>query len=543
MSDSRFVANPVDLDMSRSVFDRSSQHKTSFDSAKLVPIYLDEVLPGDTFTLDTAVVLRMGTPIAPVMDNAYLDIFYFFVPNRIVWDHWEQFCGANDTTFWTQSVEYTIPICNDSASRSIDDLGVYFGLNTAVASCDFCISELPFRGYFKIWNDWFRDENTQAPYLFTIGDASNAGLMNSALQKVNKLHDYFTSCLPAPQKGASVSLPLGTEASVKTKSSDVMTPAAGQVLDDIRFGVDPSLEANTYGVYLGTDFGHVGQLIHSSNLEAPSTDHLGSPINLIADLSTATAATINQLRLAFQVQKLLERDARGGTRYVEMLKAHFGVTSPDARLQRSEYLGGKRINVHTQQVLSTTAPQSETADATLGTTGAYSLTTDKSSGFTKSFTEHGYIIGVACVRTDHTYGQGVNRLFTRQHRFDFYYPALANIGEQPVKTLEIFAMSLTPDDLVFGYQEAWAEYRFKPSIVSSSMNPSETGSLDYWTYADAFSAAPVLNDTFMYETPSNIARTLAAGVTTQQFVADFYFKVKAARPMPVYSVPGLIDHH
>lgn len=549
MADTRFVSNPVNLDIQRSKFDRSFGHKTSFNAGQLVPVFVDEVLPGDTFDVRTACIVRMGTPIAPVMDNAYLDITYFFVPNRLVWEHWEQFNGQNDTTFWTQTIDYNVPqaVKDVAIARTFDDLAAYMGIPAAYTGADSSgvpCSVLPLRAYVLIWNEWYRDQNTQAPILVSKGDTDINKLLSFSLLQSNKYHDYFTSCLPAPQKGPSVLLPLGDLAPVMT-GADHLSVVEANALPAMALGVGDAVSGSgSFVLMTNTDSSGRGVMSVDENTENISSP-IHSPLNLWADLSEATSATINQLRLAFQIQKLLERDARGGTRYVEMLKAHFGVTSPDSRLQRPEYLGGQRINVAMDQVLSTTAPQTEDAEATIGTTGAYSRTGASGKGFVKSFVEHGYVIGLATIRTDQTYSQGLARFWTRSARFDFYYPVLANIGEQPVNKSEIYLMNDDPvvNNQVFGYQEAWADYRFKPSYCTGYMNPNVTGGLNYWTYGLSLSSAPVLNDDFMKQTGDEVSRTLAAGSTTHQFIADFWFTFYAKRPMPVYSVPGLIDHH
>jgi len=485
----RFALNPTNISIQRSMFGRTSELKTSFNAGKLIPIYCDEVLPGDTFSGKTSAVIRMGTPVAPVMDDAFIDVFYFFVPMRLVWNHWEQFNGQNDTTFWTQTNDYTIPTVDPSMGpRKVGDLGDYFGIpiryNTDVDTDKLPVSELPFRAYFKIWNDNFRDQNTQQPVLFNVTDDScGFPVLQSDPLPVNKYHDYFTSCLPQAQKGAAVQLPLGDIAPVITTTEDVIQNAA--TLPGIRFDADLSVSTDTGLVVDNTsDNEVVGKVV---SVAGGGTTNLGAPSNMAADLANATAASINSIRLAFQLQKILERDARGGTRYIEVIKAHFGVTSPDSRLQRPEYLGGAKIPVVINQVLSTTAPQSETAPATIGTTGAFSLTGIHGMDFSKSFTEHGYLIGVACIRTNHTYGQGISRMWTRKSRFDFYLPALANIGEQPVKNTELVAVVDEDGHVntgVFGYQEAWAEYRYKPNMCTAYLNPNNPNSLKYWTFAD-----------------------------------------------------------
>lgn len=542
-SESRFAYNP-EIDIKRSTFDRSSQLKTTFNAGELIPLLVEEVLPGDTFQLNTSLVIRMSTPIHPVMDNAYFDLYYFYVPSRIVWEHWKEFNGENTTTAWEQQVEYEIPQLTSPTSTGWEKgtIADYMGIPTGIAGLS--VNALPFRAYVKIWNDWFRDQNVQDPALIDIDDTTRAGVNTGTYQSdaqlggkplpVNKYHDYFTSCLPEPQKGPAVLLPLGDTAPVYPINQD------GGNLFKTSDGVPTSIYLRTGNSSQGSTGLNFDIRAATNSNSTPENGTLYS--NMQADLSNATAATVNELRQAFQLQKLYERDARGGTRYIEVIKSHFGVTSPDQRQQRPEYLGGTRIPININDVIQTSSTDTTSPQ---GNTAAYSLTGEReTASFTKSFTEHGYIIGVGCVRTEHTYQQGLERMWSRKRRFDFYWPALANIGEQAVLNKEIYAQGTAEDDEAFGYQEAWAEYRYKPSRVSGAFRSTYEQTLDVWHYGDKFTALPTLTDTFMRETKNNIDRTLAVQSTQEdQFLADFYFETKATRPMPIYSIPGMIDHN
>jgi hypothetical protein len=573
-SNSHFAQAPQ-VDIQRSTFDRSSGHKTTFNAGKLVPIYVDEVLPGDTFEMKTSAIIRGSTPIFPVMDNANLDIYFFYVPNRLVWDHWKEFNGENTTSKWEQTVEYSIPQMAPPLSTGTQPiagwekgtLADYMGIPTEVGpgasqtNPEYTVNHLPFRAYCLIYNEWFRDQNLQDPVLIDTGDSQTNGrhlipetepieyqiqaaLKGANLLPVNKYFDYFTGALPEPQKGPEVLLPLGSRAPVITSkmTNKIISDAA------LMFSAPQTGETGSnHSLFIQKGTG--GASTKQGRLVAGNQDASGGditqiiPQNLVADLEHATAATINELRLAFQIQRLYERDARGGTRYIEIIKSHFGVTSPDARLQRPEYLGGERIPINIDQVIQT----SGTAEGTTpqGNTAAYSLTGSQGSYFKHSFVEHGYVLGLACVRTEHTYQQGLEKIWNRKNRFDFYWPALANIGEQAILNKEIYLQaSKATNEEAFGYQEAWAEYRYKPSRVSSAFRSNVTGSLDAWHYADYYEELPKLSAKWVQETYKNVDRTLAVQSTLEdQYIADFWFKCKCTRPMPIYSIPGLIDHH
>lgn len=501
----------------RSSFNRSHGFKTTMDAGYLVPCFIDEVLPGDTFNLNMAGFGRLATPIHPVMDNAYLDTFFFFVPSRLVWDNFQKFHGEQENP--GDSTDYLIPVVTTPAGGYAEEsLADYFGIPTKVTGLD-DVNALPFRAYNLIWNEWFRDENLQDSLTVSKTDGPDADTLYT-LQKRGKRHDYFTSCLPWPQKGDAVDLPLGTSAAIRVDQF------AGTGIDGHYFVLDRDNAQNYAYAMTSATYGTGGSIIGTSD-----------QANLYADLTTATAATINQLREAFQIQKLYERDARGGTRYTEIVRSHFGVTSPDARLQRPEYLGGGSAPIQINDV-----PQTSSTDTTSpqGNLAGFGTVGFNRHGFTKSFTEHGYIIGLCSIRADLTYQQGLNRMWTRQTRFDFYYPALAHLGEQAVLSKEIYADGTASDDDVFGYQERFAEYRYKPSTVTGQFRSNAATPLDSWHLSQDFASRPLLNATFIEENPP-IDRVIAVP-SEPHIIFDAFFDLKCARPMPMYSVPGLIDH-
>lgn len=508
----------------RSSFDRSHGFKTTFDAGKLIPIFCDEVLPGDTFNLNMTGFGRLATPLHPIMDNMYLETFFFFVPNRLVWDNWEKFNGQQDNP--GDSTDYLVPTLASASLTAEGRLTDYFGLPVGVSVNSLSPSSLPFRGYNLIYNEWFRDQNLIDSLPVPKGDGPDGSselgwsVVGGLPARRGKRHDYFTSCLPWPQKGEAVSLPLGGTAPVVSDGSELkLTNAAGD-LNRVIFH-DSSIKGPAYNAPpLATELAY-----------------WGDTTGLQTDLTSATAATINDLREAFQVQKMLERDARSGTRYTEIIQAHFGVTSPDARLQRPEYLGGGSTRVSVSPV-----PQTSSTDTTSpqGNLAAFGTVGFDRHGFTKSFTEHGHIIGIACVRADLTYQQGLNRMWSRQDRYDFYWPALAHLGEQAVLNKEIYAQGTAADDDVFGYQERYAEYRYKPSLITGKFRSSSATSLDTWHLSQDFASLPVLNKTFIEENPP-IDRVIAVP-SEPHFILDSYFNLKCARPMPMYGVPGLIDH-
>jgi hypothetical protein len=552
-ANSRFATNPVRLDMSRSKFPRNFSHKTTFNAGQVIPFYVDEVLPGDTFQVRTSKVVRMQTLLTPVMDNVYLDTYYFFVPNRLVWEHWKQFMGENTESAWIPTVEYEVPQLTAPATTGweVGTIADYMGIPTGVPGLS--VNALPFRAYALIMNEWFRSENLTDPLQIPVDDATvagvNTGTYTTDVAKgglpfvANKFRDYFTSCLPSPQKGPDVTISVAQGANLPVYSLEQSIPDATFATAATRIWTnDPSHQNLGFSV----DTNVVGATPPSGSFYLIGNDNGASTArwdNLWAVTDgSVSVATINQLRTAFQIQKFYERSARGGSRYIETLKAHFGVTSPDARLQRPEYLGGNRIPITINQVIQNSGTVE--GSTPLGDTGAMSLTTDVHGDFTKSFVEHGFVIGVMVARYDHTYQQGIERFWSRKSMFDYYWPEFANIGEMAVLNKEIYATGESTDEEVFGYQEAWADYRYKPSRVSGEMRSAFAQSLDVWHLADDYSTAPSLSDGWIHEDPANINRVLAVSNNlANQFFCDIYVQNYTTRNMPLYSIPGLIDHH
>lgn len=563
----RFAALPK-AQIQRSVFNRSHDYKTTFDSGYLIPFYVDEVLPGDSFKLNCSIFCRLATPIVPFMDNLYLETFFFFVPNRLVWKHWENFMGQQDNP--GDSTDYLIPqTVAGNAGFSVGSVADYFGIPTGVKSLS--VSSLPFRAYQLIYNEWFRDENLQervgawAPAAThkddPVGDWNDTNSTGLTLLRRNKYHDYFTSALPWPQKGDAVDVNFGVGGAISWASdtfnvsssrvnnqsvkATVANPknlafiqpnlALQQEISNSRINVTvPDAGSN---VYL-TGFGDVSKTFALQGSSVPSVNPPSVDLPYLQFVGEQGAGlTINDLRQAFQVQKLLERDARGGTRYTEILRSHFGVVSPDARLQRPEYLGGSSTRILMNSVAQTAATNDVTPQANLS---AFGLFGDSFHGFSKSFVEHGYIIGLVNVRADLSYQQGVNRMWSRKSRLDFYFPVLAHLGEQAILNKEIYAQGTAADDQVFGYQERFAEYRYSPSVITGKMRSTDPQTLDIWHLAQKFDSLPTLSSQFIQDNPP-VSRVVAVQ-SEPQFILDAWFDLKCIRPMPVYSVPGLVDH-
>ncbi len=509
-------------DIPRSSFDCQSTHKTTFDAGYLVPVYVDEMLPGDTFRLNMTAFARLATPLYPIMDNMHLDSFFFFVPNRLIWSNWQKFMGQQNNP--SDSISYVVPQqVSPSGGYAIGSLQDYMGLPTAgQVTAGNTVSHCAFwpRAYNLIYNEWFRDENLQNSVTVDTGDGPDT-VANYTLLRRGKRKDYFTSALPWPQKGTSVTLPLGTSAPINWSSTNAT------VNNQVAGLFQNAAQSATIGTYS----------------PAATSIPASTAVGMYADLSLATAATINQLRQSFQIQKLLERDARGGTRYTEIIRSHFGVISPDARLQRPEYIGGGSTNININPIAQTSGTNASGTTTPMGTLAAMGTALAHNHGFTYSATEHGVILGLVSVRADLTYQQGLQRMWSRSTRYDFYFPAFATLGEQAILNKEIYVTGGSGDNNVFGYQERWAEYRYYPSRISSLFRSTATGTIDAWHLAQKFTTTPTLNTTFIQDTPP-VSRVVAVGASAngQQFIFDSFFDCKKARPMPMYSVPGLIDH-
>lgn len=518
----------------RARFKRDYSLLTTMNEGDLVPIYCDEVLPADTAKIDLNALMRMSTPLYPVMDNCYCDFYFFFVPSRLLWEHFENLMGQNDSTFWAEKVEYTTPKTTaPTGGWKVGTLADYFGIPTGVENLQ--VNSLPFRAYAKIWNEWFRDENLQQPVTMSKTDATTAGSnAGTALTdaeagglplKVCKYKDYFTSCLPSPQKGEAVTLPMSGNAPIFAYTDSTLTTKSS-VTGSGTGGVS---NLNTNGITLSPTYKKLS--LNGTVAGAGAGQFFGT------DLSGVSAATINELRQAIAVQHILERDALGGTRYKEILAKAWGVTSPDARLDRSEYIGGYRLPININQVIQTSSTDSTSPQ---GNTAAFSMTTMSRNMATYSATEHGFIIGLAAVRVDHSYQQGLSRLWTRSTRFSYYDPMLANLGEQAVLNQEIYAQGNAQDEEVFGYQEAWADYRYRTNMITGEMRSTYAQTLDAWHYADKYNELPKLSSDWIKEGTENIDRTIAVqSDNSRQFICNFYFDQTWTRAMPIYSIPGL----
>lgn len=535
---------------SRTRFNRDQTNLTTFNSGELIPFFVDEVLPGDTFQVDTSAIIRMTTPKYPVMDDAFIDFYYFYCPNRILWDNFKQFMGEVDNTPWKPTKNYEVPtivvqgsISSGPTEGSILD---YMGVPTKIKK-DFEVNALPIRAYVKIWNEFFRDQNVENGAVLRTGDQKEyyADDKNATVETrlkyantggrclpVNRFHDYFSSCLPYPQRGPEVTVPMNGNAPVALRSSNEYNIPYG----NLEFVLGKTQTSNAAGSlnYVTNTVSGKKQLLYGGT--DPKNGEIGNGY-VYADLSSVTATSINELRNAIAVQQYYEAMARGGSRYREQVQALWDVTISDKTAQIPEYLGGGRYRVGMNQIVQTSGQQGEN-DTPIGETGAMSVTPINESSFTKSFEEHGFVIGVLCVRHSRTYQQGLERFWSRRDRLDYYVPQFANLGEQPVKKKEIMLTGEATDEETFGYQEAWADYRMKPNRVSGLMRSNATGTLDFWHYADNYKKVPTLSQEWMAEGKEEIARTLIAQ-NEDQFFGAIRVANKTTRCMPLYSVPGL----
>lgn len=565
-----FSYNPTSIDIPRSKIKMRHSHKTTFNTGVLIPIYWREVVPGSTVKMDMSEITRMQTPIFPIMDNAFIDTFFFFVPNRLLWEHWEEFMGENKTGYWEQPIDYEVPQIKFNSNNQMltsgapywikgtnyypyavqaGSLADYLGIpivdaNTATPSWrgEFEVNALPFRAYYQIYNDWFRDENMMLPIDYDRGDTTVVAHMGSSdpdevnplvpPKYVAKFHDYFTSALPEPQKHDPVTLSLFDPSAVVRLNFADPTVQFGTASIDSQFnGHEVGIYKNNNGTNLyDAETGTGSQASHS--------------FGFAVDMSGARGISINEMRQAFAVQRYYEKQARGGTRYIEQLKSMFGVTSPDARLQRAEYLGGNRKPVNIDQVVQTSATDTVTPQ---GNVAGVSLTTQNNELFTKSFVEHGILMGLQVIRTEHSYQDGLNKMWLRKSPFDYYNPTFANLGEMPIYNKEIYLagnVQGNKDDEAFGYQEAWAEYRYAQNRVSSEFRSKYHQTLDAWHFADNYYGLPMLSLAWLEETEIPMDRNIAVSHRlADQWMADMFFSETWTQPMPVYSIPGLIDHY
>lgn len=539
------------VNVPRSSFDRSHSVKTTFDAGKLIPFYCDEVYPGDTFNAKCNVFVRMATPVVPAMDNAYLDTFFFFVPYRLLWKHWKEFNGENPLAGYNET-EYVVPMVS-ATNAQVGTLWDYFGFPTQIAN-QLQVNAWPFRAYYKVYNDWFRDENLQDSKDINTGADMTSSSQDDAVFGADstydltkneplyrgKRHDYFTSALPWPQKGPGVEISLAGDAPVYMSNAD----CRGQFI----YNTSQSSGNDTYELSLPSSTSTAFTKTIALQTDGSATGSLGTVVpqssfnsaGIKASLTGLSAITINSLRSAFQLQKFYEKDARGGTRYTEIIRSHFGVLSPDSRLQRSEYLGGTSTPIMFNPVMQTSSSNDTTPQGNLA---AYAFAATKTHGFGQSFTEHGIVIGLMNVRTDLSYQQGINRMWLRQTREEYYWPSFAHLGEQAVLNKEIYAQGTDADNDVFGYQERYAELRYHPPIITGKMRSTYAQSLDVWHFAQKFDNLPALNADFIQDTASYQAINRISAVQSEpQFIGDIFVKLKCARPMPLYGVPGLVDH-
>lgn len=546
------------MNVSRSKFIRKQDVKFTMDAGKLIPFYVDEVLPGDTFSVDTAGICRMSTPIYPVMDNCYLDVYYFYAPMRILWEHAKEFFGENNTDAWAQKTEYTVPqlkIIGKAAAEMpmegsiLDYMGIptkAIGKDQAAKDKQFSINALPVRAYVKIWNEWFRDQNIDNPAVVKTNDEAinytdsvsydKDNMLKFAVNGarplwVNKFHDYFTSALPSPQKGEPTLIPMSGNAPIQIYKDKSLTEKTGLEIAGGTGVIVPWGRGATLN-----NSGNAGTGKYTEALDNPANDDKWTTIGYMgADLQEIQGATINNLRQAFAVQQFMEADARGGTRYREIISNHFGVYIDDKTVQIPEYLGGQRYMINVSQVVQTSATDPTSPQ---GNAAAISVTPFTENSFTKSFQEHGYVIGVCCIRNDNTYQQGLERMWSRSEKYDFYWPEFAHLGEQAVLNKEIFVQGTADDEKAFGYQEAYAEYRYKPNRVAGLFRSNAQQSLDSWHYADYYTKLPTLSQDWLASDKANINRTLAVQ-NQPQFIVDMLITNESVRPMPIYGTPGL----
>ena len=562
---SHFAKNPH-ANVQRSRFDISNTVKTTFNAGKLIPLEWWEILPGDTFDMNASILTRMQTLITPLMDDMYLDLYFFYVPNRLLWEHWQNFCGENDTP-WFDETTYEVPQISFDMAPGADPENVtaapkkgtvadYLGIplnapGTYSTAKPVKVNHLPFRAYCRIWNDWFRSENLQNLTAFNTLDAdvtannTSSAFYGGELLPVNRYRDYFSTCLPEPQRGPEVTIGVGDTAPVFTFDglhSEAQLKYDSDIINPLRWHSNTNMPVggtnyNIYGRAFNADpYPYLQTRATDANHPTETNPQGLAPANLVADISAATGISINELRLAFATQQYYEKLARSGSRYIELLDSIFGVQAPDQRLQRSEYLGGQRVGINISQVIQ----NSETGSTPLGETGAYSLTVDSQNCFIKSFVEHGVLMACACIRYPNTFQDGICREFFREDFFDYYNPVFKNIGEQPVLTREIFVDGSDNDNTVFGYNEAWAEYRYKNNRVSGEFRSRYAQSLDYWHLADNYTSRPSLSSSWLESDGDVVDRAIAVSQrVSDQFMLDIYFNCKATRPMPIYSIPGL----